>query len=221
MLKVDHVLIAARNHYDCAARLREETGLDSFEGGWFPDEGLAQKLVPLGNDQYIEIEGVVDLDVVEDPDGPLEAGRYVVDAVANGDAFAGWWVLTDDLDGVCRRLGTPVYTVNKRLPDGSPRSGRGTPPSLDALRRGLPMFWTVDDWSTHAGRRPVDHRTEPRGITWLEVGGDERVLRDWLGDEADQLPLRYVGGDPGLHAIAIEFEEGEIVLRPSGKQLSE
>jgi hypothetical protein len=81
------------------------------------------------------------------------------------------------------------------------------------------MFWTVEDWSAHAGRRPVDHRKEPRGITWLEVGGDEQVMRDWLGDEADQLPLRYVGGEPGLRAIGIDFEDGEIELRPSGKQL--
>lgn len=222
MLKVDHFLLAARNMFDCTERLREQTGLDSYDGGWFPREGLAQKLVPLGNDQYIEIEGVVDLDVLEDPDGPLEAGRWVVDAVAEGDALAGWWVLTDDLDGVCERLGIEVFTVSKTLADGQVRSGQGAPPSLDALSQGLPMFWTVNDMEAHAGRVTVDHRDEPQGIAWMEVGGDEQVMRDWLGPEADQLPLRYVGGSPGLKAVALNLESaGEIVLRPSGRQLVE
>ena len=221
MLKIDHFLLAARNLYDCAERLYDETGFASYYGGWFPDEGLAQKITPLGNDQYVEIEGVVDLDVLEDPEGPLEAGRYVVNAVRDGDALAGWWVLTDDLDSVCRRLGTDPYTVTKRLPDGRTRSGRGTPASLDALREGLPMFWTVDDMATHASRHTVQHAVEPHGIAWLEAGGDEDRLRRWLGDEADMLPVRYVGGKPGVRAVAIDSGSDQVVLRPAGKRLTE
>jgi hypothetical protein len=221
MLKIDHFLIAARNHYDCTDRLYDQAGFASYEGGWFPDEGLAQTLVPLGNDQYIEIEGVVDLDVLQVPDGPLEAGRYIVDHVADGDALAGWWVLTDDLEAVRRRLGTELSTVTKRLPDGSIRSGHGTPLSLEALRQGLPVFWSHPDMSTHPARTPVPHSVEPRGIAWMEVGGDEAVMREWLGEEADQVPLRYVGGAPGMRAVGINTDDGVVVLRPSGKQLVE
>lgn len=216
MLRVDHILVAARNHLSTAEQLLGRAGLASVDGGWFPDEGLAQLVVPLGNDQYLEIEGLVDLDLMERPASTTE---YFLDAVKHGDVLAGWWVWTDDLEGVCHRLGTTVYETNKRHPDSWVACGRGTPASIDALSRGLPGFWMFDDPTRHPGRRVAAHRNQPNGIAWVEVGGDARELAAWLGPEGDDLPLRFVEGPPGLHGIGIATDNGAVVIRPGARSL--
>ncbi len=60
MLKIDHVALCSTNLYETAYQLRDESGLESYEGGYFRGGGVAQRVVPLGNDQYIEIESVID-----------------------------------------------------------------------------------------------------------------------------------------------------------------
>jgi hypothetical protein len=76
----------------------------------------------------------------------------------------------------------------------------------------LPFFiqWDVPA-SQHPGRDPAPHRNAPSGIQWVEIGGDPAQLARWLGDA---LPgLRVVPGAPGVRALAIRTEAGEVVLR--------
>ncbi|MCZ7536247.1 MAG: VOC family protein [Acidimicrobiia bacterium] len=60
MLRIDHFCIGSRHLYEGAERFRAETGLDSYDGGWFPGMGVGQRIVPLGDLCYIEIESVID-----------------------------------------------------------------------------------------------------------------------------------------------------------------
>ena len=46
---------------------------------------------------------------------------------------------------------------------------------------------------------------EAGGITWIEVGGDPARLERWLGGAA--LPVRVVGGEPGVRAIGVAARE--------------
>ena len=55
------------------------------------------------------------------------------------------------------------------------------------------------------------HDCAPGRVTYLEVGGDESGLRQWVG-EID-VPLRMVGGEPRLAAAGISTARGEVVLR--------
>ncbi|HZD18438.1 MAG TPA: hypothetical protein VE669_09885, partial [Actinomycetota bacterium] len=50
--------------------------------------------------------------------------------------------------------------------------------------------------------------SEPRGIAWVEVGGDRERLRGWLGGE--DLAIRVVDGAPGIRAVAIATADGEL-----------
>ena len=49
------------------------------------------------------------------------------------------------------------------------------------------------------------------GITRVDVAGDPDRLREWLGDH--DLPITFVEGPPGILAVAIGTDRGEIVLR--------
>jgi hypothetical protein len=51
---------------------------------------------------------------------------------------------------------------------------------------------------------------QPRGLSWVEVGGDAERLRDWLGGE--ELPIRVVDGVPGVRRVAITTSDGELVI---------
>jgi hypothetical protein len=55
------------------------------------------------------------------------------------------------------------------------------------------------------------HACAPGRVTYLEVGGDESGMRDWVG-EVD-VPLRFIGGEPRLAAVGIATARGEVVLR--------
>jgi hypothetical protein len=46
------------------------------------------------------------------------------------------------------------------------------------------------------------------GITWIEVAGDAAQLESWLA--CADLPVRVVGGPPGVRAVGI----GDRQLRP-------
>ena len=54
------------------------------------------------------------------------------------------------------------------------------------------------------------HRTEPSGISFVEVGADP-LLPEWLGDQ--DLPLRIVDGAEGLLAVGIATPEGDVTVR--------
>jgi hypothetical protein len=56
----------------------------------------------------------------------------------------------------------------------------------------------------------VDHRLQPEGIAWIELGTDEVVLKEWLGDIS--LPVRFGGERMGINALGIRTSSGEIVL---------
>ena len=59
MARLSHVCLGVQNLYEGAHRLREETGLENYDSGWFR-AGMANRIFPVGNDQYIEVESLID-----------------------------------------------------------------------------------------------------------------------------------------------------------------
>jgi hypothetical protein len=51
--------VGPRNLYEGCHRFREEFGLDNYDGGWFRGTGIANRIVPLDREIYIEIESAV------------------------------------------------------------------------------------------------------------------------------------------------------------------
>jgi hypothetical protein len=214
MLHIDHICIGCQNLYEAAARLRRETRLSNYDGGW-GSIGNALRVVPLGNHQYLEVESIID--------PKMAAGKPMADyfrqRTDSGDALIGWVLRLDTLEeltAIAERIGKSknVGPFTARLkPDGTAVQVCATPPSIETWPKGLPNFVYWPDTTIHPGNEPAQHWTQPHGIAWVEVGGEERTIREWIGAGVEKLPLRFVGGEPGVRAVAIGTSTGEIVIR--------
>lgn len=206
-MKIDHVIYGVRDLEAAASRMKEEFGLGSVPGGRHPGWGTGNRIVPLGPD-YIELLGVVDPSEAEQS----EMGRLILAGVAEGDRSLAWCVATDDIEAVAARLDLSVTEGSRERPDGTVLRWRSAGAERAFTEPSLPFFiaWGVPA-EQHPGRAVADHVARPRGIEWLEIGGDALRLNEWLQGSA--LPVRVVGGPPGVLAVGIAAEPDEVVLR--------
>ena len=207
MQRIDHALYGVRDLDEAARRFRDELGLGSYPGGRHTGRGTGNVIVPLGRD-YVELLGVVD--PVEATQAPT--ARWLQDLVADGDRPVGWCVSADNFDEVAARLGLTPTDWSRELPDGTVLRWRLAGREVAMENPTLPFFisWEIRD-DQHPSRTMVNHRARPSGIAWIEVGGDEAELNHWLGGES--LPVRVVDGPPGVRAIGIRTDGGEVVIR--------
>jgi len=208
MFTIDHVVLAVRDLGASADRLWDEHGLRFAPGGRHPQWGTANMIAPLGND-YVELLGVVD----EEVGSANMLGRTLMDLSADGDRWFSVCLADGDIDATAARLGLRVRPGARTRPDGTEVRWRGAGIEERGEDLCLPFFisWDVPA-GLHPGAAPAEHRIPVERVAWVEVGGDEARLRDWL-DGAD-VPIRVVDGDPRVHAVGIGFRDGdEIVLR--------
>jgi hypothetical protein len=206
VLLLDHAVYAVADLDLAAARFREEFGLDSTDGGRHERWGTANRIVPLG-DQYLELVAAVD----EPMAAETAFGRGVLERAARG---GGWFTIAavaDELDAVASRLGLEVGSGSRTRPDG--QTVRWRMAGLDDPRREpwMPFFLTWDVRpDLHPGRARAGHGIRADGIGWVEVGGDAERLRTWLG--GDELPIRFVEADPGIHRVGVLTAHGDLVI---------
>jgi len=215
MIQVDHVCLGVKNFFEGSQRLREETGLGCYEGGWFPKLGLANKIFPTGNDTYIEVESVVD--VFEYESGNPSA-RFFKDKCESGDVFIGWCARVDtreELERLAKRLGSDIYESGLRQrPDGATGIAVRTPETIPCWGAGIPNFFLVTDMTKHPSRvSPQFGSKNATGISWLELGGTEEEMSEYLGVHASTLNLRFNGEAYGLHAMGVMTDQGELTIR--------
>jgi hypothetical protein len=215
MIHVDHVCLGTRNVFEGAQRLREETGLGCYEGGWFPRLGLANKIFPTGNDTYIEVESVVDVHEYENGN---PAARFFREKCKDGDVFIGWCARVDtrqELEGLAKRLGSDVIeSTLRQRPDGIMGVAVRTPETIPCWGVGLPNFFFVTDMGKHPSRVAPQYGTKTAtGIEWLELGGSDEEMSDYLGVDARTLDLRFNGLAHGLHAMSVMTTVGAVEIR--------
>ena len=206
MLRLDHVVYAVPDLDEAAVRFREEYGLDSAEGGRHDRWGTANMIVPLG-DQYVELVAAVD----ETAAARTGFGRGVLERAEGG---GGWFTIAavaEDLDAVAARLGLEIGSGSRTRPDGEILRWRSA--GLEDPRREpwMPFFlaWDVPA-ELYPGRARAGHGVRAQGIAWVEAGGDAERLREWLGGE--ELPIRVVGGEPGIRRVGVATSDREIVI---------
>ncbi len=219
MIHIDHLSLAARNLYEASYRLRKETALGFYDGGW-TESGLASKIFPLGGGAYLQVEGIVDVSAVNDPATP--GVRRFYDAVAGGEHFRGLGLRVDsmeELEEIAKQRGSRVYMnldTGRIRSDGSRIVVAQTPSIGESWTRGMPNWFFFPELNTHPSGQPVvavPGLVAPRGLAWVEVGGTETEMTRWLGMPASNLPLRFNGRRLGIHAIAVNRDNGEIVIR--------
>jgi hypothetical protein len=205
-LRIDHVVYAVRDLRAAAERFRRELGLDSVAGGRHPAWGTANRIVPFGDD-YVELICVTDATAAT----ASTFGRGVLERAALGDGWLTWCAATDELDAVAARLGLAVTDGVRERPDGSVLRWRSAGLEDERREPWMPFFieWGAPPGS-HPGRARAGHGVRPRGIVWVEVGGDAGRLRAWLG--GDEIPIRAVDGRPGMHAVGVAIADGELAI---------
>jgi Glyoxalase-like domain len=206
-MEIDHVVYGVRDLEEAASRIQDELGLGSVPGGRHPGWGTGNRIVPLGR-QYVELLAALDRDEAE----RSTLGQSLLAAVADGDRFLVWCVSTDDVEGVAARLDLPVTDGTRERPDGTVLRWRSAGMERALAEPSLPFFirWDVPE-ELHPGRMEAGHTARPQGIEWLEIGGDAFRLNDWL--DGSELPIRVIGGPPGVLAVGIAAQPDEIVLR--------
>jgi hypothetical protein len=206
-MEIDHVVYGVRDLEEAASRIRDEFGLASAPGGRHPGWGTGNRIVPLGRN-YVELLAAVDR---EEAEGST-LGQSLLAAVADGDRFLVWCVSTDEVDGVAARLDLRVTDGSRERPDGTVLRWRSAGLERALAEPSLPFFirWDVPE-DLHPGRMEADHVARPQGIEWLEIGGDALRLNEWL--DGSELPIRVIGGPPGVLAVGIAAQPDEIVLR--------
>ncbi|MDT8915451.1 VOC family protein [Amycolatopsis sp. PS_44_ISF1] len=220
MFHLDHMALGVPDFDRGVRKLTEETGLGSYPGGVFSG-GLSNWIFPLGGDVYLEVEGITGV-----AEGPAEWFRRAT--ADGGDRWMFWCLRADtreELDQVAARLGSEVQVrPGRREPDGTQRVITSTPSGEVARRarqQGLPNWYYREDPAKNPARREVAGDRAAAGVAWLEVAGDRALFREHIGAETfDRLPLRFVPGEPGLHAVAVRTAEGgQLVIRraPAGQ----
>ena len=186
-MRIDHVIFAASDLDEAAARMERDYGLGVKPGGRHEGIGTHNKLVPLGNG-YLELLAIADPEEAASSDlGRAISGR--IERAEEGPM--GWAVAAEDIAPVARLLGTEVSEISRQ---GMTARLTGVPEAM--AEPCLPFFIQRDPGIADPGATG-----EGGGIEWVEVAGDARKLADWLGG-AD-LPVRVVEGEPAVVAVGV------------------
>lgn len=202
MLRIDHVVLAVAD-LDRAAEALASRGLATESGGTHPRWGTGNRIAPLG-DTYVELLGVVDHAVARS----TMLGRAISERASGGDRWFALCLADDDLTGTAERLGLTIEAGSRTRPDGSEVRWRGAGIEDPRRTRDLPFFIAWETPDTHPGTTPVSHPSGASAIRSVEIAGDDRRFAAWTGG-AD-LPVRIVGGAPGVRAVVLETEGGEL-----------
>ena len=207
MLRIDHVVLAVRDLDVAADRFAQEHGLVAVAGGSHPQWGTGNRIVPLGDRQYVELIAVVDPARAATTD----LGRTIAGLADEGDRWFAWCLADDDLEATAARLGLDVVPGSRTRLDGSVVSWRGA--GIDDARRtaDLPFFiaWDVAD-ALHPGATRVDHPSRASEIAWVRIGGDPAALASWTAHAA--LPVRIEPGPAGVRAVGLTTPAGDLVI---------
>lgn len=203
--EVDHIVMGVADLDDATAWLAEQ-GITALPGGTHPHWGTANRIVPLGS-AYLELVAVMDPDVA----ATSAFGSWVA-AQARGDAEWGWAVRPHDIAATAERLDLDVVPGSRVRPDGVMLSWQLAGVPDERSDRSLPFFIAWGDGAPMPGEAAVTHDAGTVRLRGLTVGGDDAVLRDWLGGAIDGVVVS--SGRAGVLAVVLTTPSAEITLRP-------
>ncbi len=208
MTTIDHVLLATSDLRQGEQQLWRGYGLSCTPGGSHLRWGTANLIVPIGG-QYLELVAVENAELAR----TALLGRAVL-AAADRDRLVpiGLCLASSDLPSLAARVGQAAEPGSRTQADGSEIRWTtvGLEQAFGATR--LPFFISWADSRQHPSSAVGQHRTSPREISEVEVGGPEDALRQHLGGEVPG--VRAVGGAPGVRSFTLRLEDGSEVQLP-------
>jgi Glyoxalase-like domain len=98
----------------------------------------------------------------------------------------------------------------RERPDGTEVRWRSA--GLEDPRREpiLPFFISWEAAESHPGRLRAGHGVQATGIARIDVQGDDRSLRSWLG--GDDLPIRVMDAGARVISVALATHAGQLVI---------
>lgn len=207
-MRIDHVVYAVRDLEAAATRILEELGLASVPGGVHPRWGTGNRIIPLGDRQYLELLAVIDPTVA----ATTRLGSSLQALTADGDAWFAMCLATDEIESVAARVDLEVVPGSRTRPDGQVVAWRGAGIDDPARTPDLPFFiaWDVPE-ALHPGATPIEHPCGATGIDWVEIDGDQARFTRWV--DGAPLPVRLHAGAPGVRAVSLRTPGGPLVWR--------
>ena len=205
MLEIDHVIFVVTDLEGAGRELLARHGLASVPGGRHTGHGTGNQIVPLGN-AYLELMAVIDeTEAASSPMGRWALQRRREDLVPTAICLR-----TDDIDGVARTLGETPIVMTRVREDGVTLAWRLA--GLDGMlgSQTLPFFiqWEVAP-ADHPGAAAAPHRVSTAGIAAVTIGPVTPEIATLI---AGVPGLRVGDGAPGVHAVTVATEAGEVVL---------
>jgi hypothetical protein len=148
---------------------------------------------------------------------------YFIKATSAGeDTFTGLCLGVDsleELEDLAKRHKSTVLDSKDsvRVRSSGPQFVDVQTPATFVWNQGLPNWYFFTDMTLHPSGvppEPYPGLVRPTGISWVEMGGTEQEMSDWLGVPASTLPMKFNKKTKGLYAVAVKTEDGdEIVIR--------
>jgi Glyoxalase-like domain len=190
-MRLDHLSYAAgpERLAACVQRLGAALGAGFQDGGLHPAFGTRNFILPLRNDVYLEVIGVLDHPAVEGA-----AFRRAVKARAEaGGGWLGWAVRVEDIAPLEARFGRPAVDGHRRRPDGFDLRWRQL--GIDDLASDLQVPFSLQ-WLTSPDEHPSQGGRSVT-LTGLEIAGDEATVDGYLAVATNRL----------LDGIAVEWTD--------------
>jgi hypothetical protein len=184
-------------------------GASFLDGGAHPRFGTRNMILPLKNQQYLEVVDVLDHPAAD----KAPFGQAVRQRSEAGGGWMGWVVAVDDIAPVEHRMGRHAVPGNRRRPDGF---------NLEWQQIGVrgmaadPQLPFVTSWQIDPAEHPSQMATTELELTELEIAGDPQRVYDWLGEGAilalETIKVEWVAphGLPGIMAATFSTPSGDV-----------
>ena len=210
-MHLDHVSFAvgADGLAGTTAKLAALLGATFIDGGAHPRFGTRNMILPLQNDQYLEV-----VEVLDHPASDKAAfGKVVRERSDAGGGWMAWCVSVDDMTEVERRIGRHAVPGNRRRPDGFNLQWRqiGT-----SSMRADPQLPYVTAWDIDPSEHPSQMADSDVELIALDIAGSPQRLSDWLGEPAvdalEQIDVNWTAphGLPGIMAATFRTPSGDV-----------
>jgi glyoxalase-like protein len=212
-MHLDHVSFAAGPTGLAATTddLGKALGAAFLDGGAHPRFGTRNMILPLKNEQYIEVVEVLDHPAAD----KAVFGQAVRERSDAGGGWLGWVVSVDDISSVEHRMGRHAVPGNRRRPDGF---------NLEWMQIGVrgmaadPQLPFVTSWQIDPAEHPSQMAPTALELIALEIAGDPHRVADWLGEDADaitaleSIKVEWTAphGTPGILAATIATPQGDV-----------